>query len=578
MIAPSLCSTNPRVRARSSLFSLVVTIALVAPSARAQDPSGDPSGGGGGSAAPQSGLSSGGGGMSQSASSSSSGAGGGGFGPDQLFGLKPSQSPRVLSLDDALSRGESMSFDLRIAEEKVRQQEAQVRRAWSAMLPQVSLGANYSYNYPEQTVAFGSTEQNQQQALLYDSIAGVVEQSAALQQDPNERAASLERAEQLRGVARQLESAKAQEIVVQPAHVVNGNVTVSMPIFNGRALPLLQNAYSAVDLVQHANKQARAGLLHAIARAYYGASTTKRLVSIAERQLESSKLHRDAIKDRVELGVATPLALDRAELDVIRAEQQVLTAKNAYQSAVGGLGQIIGEEESFDIEEPALMRTIEQEGSEDELISRALSSRPDLMVQRSSLEIADRGRTDAWMMFMPSVGLVASGRYTSNTSGFTNQPFTGVVQLNASVPLYDGGARYAALKESGSRVREELLKVRQIEARIIGQVRGNVADIAVKRLALATAQHGVAIAQKTHANARDLYELGVATSLDVIDANFALFVAEMDLARAELELEQARVGLSYVLGEFPVATSAVPMRITDDEESKARERMDGLPN
>jgi outer membrane protein TolC len=565
------------IRFSSSLPHALVLVALAAQPAFAQDPSQDPSGGGGGAPA-SSGGGSGGfsqGGASSSSSSSSSSAGGG-FSPDQIFGLKPSSTTRVITLEQALERGETMSFDLRIAAEKVKQQEAQVRRAWAALLPQVSVGGNYSYNYPEQTVAFGSVEQNQQQALLYDSIAGVVDQSAAFETDPVKRAEAQERAEQLRGVARALESAKPQDIVVQPAHVVNGNVTASMPIFNGRAVPLLQNAYEAVDLVEHANKQARAGLLHGITRSYYGAATMKRLVEIAMRQVDSAKVHRDAIRDRVELGVATPLSLDRAELEVIRAEQQVLTAQNSYNTMLGGLGQLIGEDEAFDIELPSAMRSVELEGSEEDLVARALSSRPDLMVQKSALLIADRGRTDAWMMFMPTVGLVASGRYTSNTSGFTSQPFTGTVTLNASVPIYDGGSRYAALRESASRVREELLKVRQIEYRIVGQVRGNIADIAVKRLSLQTAQHAVEIARKTHDNARNLYELGVATSLDVIDANFALFVAEMDLARAELELEQSRVGLAYVLGEFPIATGFAPAVLSDDEEQKARERMDAL--
>jgi hypothetical protein len=50
----------------------------------------------------------------------------------------------------------------------------------------------------------------------------------------------------------------------------------------------------------------------------------------------------------------------------------------------------------------------------------------------------------------------------------------------------------------------------------------------------------------------------------------------MDLARAELELEQARVGLAYVLGEFPVSTGSVPAVLSTEEATRARERMDAL--
>jgi outer membrane protein len=180
------------------------------------------------------------------------------------------------------------------------------------------------------------------------------------------------------------------------------------------------------------------------------------------------------------------------------------------------------------------------------------------------------------MMFLPSVGLTAQGRWTSNTSGFVALPFTGAVILQASVPIYDGGTRYAALKESGSKIREELLKVRQLERKIAGQVRGNIADIAVKRQALITSRQSVELSQKTAENAANLYELGMATSLDVIDANLAVFLAEIDLARAELDLEQARLSLTYILGEMPMPTDVTPAELTNEEIDLARERMDAI--
>jgi outer membrane protein len=572
--APSLLSTP------SGVALLVLSVAAAAPAwgqGMGAPMGGAPSAGAptGASAGAQSGGGFSGGGAGTSASSGSASASAGG-GPDSLFGLKASDNPRVVTLEDAVRITTEKNYDLRIASERIVQSEANVRRAWAALLPQVSLGGSYTFNYPEQRASFGSDEQTRQQALLYRSLANITDQTSVLNSDPQAQAAAQEQAAALRGVATTLENSKAQDIVINPYHVLGANVSVTLPIFNGRALPLLQNAYEAVDLAKLGGDQAAIALAHAVARAYYATVTTEKFVVIAERQLQNSMKHRDATRDRVELGIATPLALQRAELDVLRAEQNVIASKNGMATALGALGNLMDTDESFVVAAPPNLPSVELEADEDGLIQRALDARPDLKVQKGSLAIADRNRLDAWMMFLPSVGLTAQGRWTSNTSGFVALPFTGAVILQASVPIYDGGTRYAALKESGSKIREELLKVRQLERKIAGQVRGNIADIAVKRQALITSRQSVELSQKTAENAANLYELGMATSLDVIDANLAVFLAEIDLARAELDLEQARLSLTYILGEMPMPTDVTPAELTNEEIDLARERMDAI--
>ena len=97
------------------------------------------------------------------------------------------------------------------------------------VLPQLSLGANYTFNTPEQTAKFGSEEQLQQQALLFRSLGDLTAQSAALTPDPRQRQAALERAAQLGAAADQIERQEVTEFVIQPAHVVDGALTFAMP-------------------------------------------------------------------------------------------------------------------------------------------------------------------------------------------------------------------------------------------------------------------------------------------------------------------------------------------------------------
>jgi outer membrane protein len=430
-------------------------------------------------------------------------------------------------------------------------------------------------------VEFVDEDQLQQQALLYRSLADLTEATSTLSSDRRQQQSSQERAEELRAVAIELENTEAESIVVQPAHALTGEVSVRFPIFNGRSIPLLLNAYDGVRLTKAATKQVQAALLYSVARTYYTASSAQKMKVLAHKQRQNALAHQRTVEERVELGVATRLSLQRAKLNVVRAKQSARDINHGYHMTLGALGALMGSDTAFQIVEPTAMASVEEAFSEEELLQRAFRNRPELYVQKLSLILADRGRTDAWMMFMPSLALVGRGRYNSNTSGFTSQPLTGSVMVTASVPIYDGGERYAALRESASRVREELLKSKELQLRIGQEVRGALQEVNVKKEALASSGQSVLLARETTQNAKNLYELGLATSLDVIDADLAVFFAELEEVQAQFSLEQTRIRLAYVLGEYPALLELdIPSRgreLSTQEGAQARKQNESLP-
>jgi len=542
--------------AMTTSLTLLCMVLLVAPAA-AQAPGGS---GGGGSGSSAVGSASSAGAASTSLSSggttaSAAGQGGGGaMGPDSLYGLIPVDEPPTLSLDQVFNEVARSNPDLRMAQEQLRQQEIGIKQAWSSLLPQISAGGSYTYGFPEQTMDFFDPEQSAQQALLYRSQADMVERSAVAIPDPTEQQAALAQAAALRDVADQMENAEGEPIVVSPAHQFGANLQVVVPLFNGRAIPLIQSAYDVADLTEISSQQARAALLFSAARLYYGAVSAQKLVEIAEGSVASAQQHLDSVQQRVELGELTPLTLQRAELDLVQAQQQLRVARSSMAQARGTLGNLMDRDEEFAIAAPPPVPAVEAEGAVEILIERALSARPELAARQTSLRLAERQQLDAWMRFAPSLSLVAQGNYTSNTSGFMSEPYSGTVSVQASIPIFDGGSRFAKLEEAESKIREASIDLSQTERSIRRQVRGNVADIEVKREALEASRRSLELSQASLASTVKVFELGEATSLDVIDARLVAFNSEVDLSRAELDLEQARLGLAYMLGEFHPAS------------------------
>lgn len=501
-------------------------------------------------------------------------------GQGRAQGLRPSAAPATITLEQAFTLAAQRSFDLRIAFAGVDEAEARVQQAWSVLLPHVTLGGGYTYSFPSSKFSLGDPAQFRQQALLFNTLADQTAAQAAQIPDPAQQRAALERAEELRATALEIERSKVSEIEIQPAHAIDGQLQIQVPLFNGRALPLLQNAYSGVDLTRLATRRARAEIIWGVARAYYQTAAARRILGIAEQQVDSARGHRDLTKQRADAGVLTPLALQRAELELARADQQRRGAAGALALAKAALGSLIGTVEEFEIVEPPPVPAVEAPGSAtatDELVARAFNARDDLRVQREALLIADRNRTDAWMRFLPTIALVGTGRATTNTGGLVSNPFTGSVALQAQLPLFDGGQTLGVLAETDAQRRQQLLRVGQAEEQIEREVRGAVNELALKRDAVETADRVAALARAQKENVDVLFAEGAATSLDVADAHLGAFSAEVEAARARFDLETARLGLAFATGELRPVDDVDPAPLAEAEADAARARVEGLP-
>ena len=67
---------------------------------------------------------------------------------------------------------------------------------------------------------------------------------------------------------------------------------------------------------------------------------------------------------------------------------------------------------------------------------------------------------------------------------------------------------------------------------------------------LANAQRELELAQKTFKMASELYDAGVADSLEMVDSHTALYMAELNAAREKLDYNYSILNLQLATGQF----------------------------
>ncbi len=323
-----------------------------------------------------------------------------------------------------------------------------------------------------------------------------------------------------------------------------GWLTLTAPVFDASSILSTINSYASIRQARASLNASEHDTLMQVGRAFYQAYLQSRLVKVTQSQLERARAEEQSMARRVDAGHSASLDLQRAKLVTVRAVERLQRDQVAYKLALGNLGFLIHQKTEFDLAAPSLLTEIEQQASVEEFEQRAEKNRPDLKVRRIAFEIAHRARLTGWLQFFPRLELASDLR--GPFGGFASD-----VSLQLRIPLYDGGARYGVIRETAARRQQELLLLRQKERGTVLEVRGALTDIELKKQFLTTEKSALELAQAVLKSSKNLYQVGHATSLDLMTAETQLSRAENDFEKATLNLEVSRLNMIYTLGELP---------------------------
>jgi outer membrane protein len=198
-------------------------------------------------------------------------------------------------------------------------------------------------------------------------------------------------------------------------------------------------------------------LVSQVTFAYLEVLRQQEAVRLSEQQLENSSFNLRLAQGRLEVGAATPIDVGQAEVQVGRSEVAVLQSENALATARMRLMQQLG----VPVDQSAVLATefvIEEPGWElEDLYSQALGLNPGLEARRYRKAAADVGVSSARGAYYPSLSISTGwsgfSREASNTDLQLAQAQAGVAgqvsQCNATNELFSRLADPLPLQDCG---------------------------------------------------------------------------------------------------------------------------------
>ncbi len=326
------------------------------------------------------------------------------------------------------------------------------------------------------------------------------------------------------------------------------------PVYTSGRSDALERAAQAEALATGADLEVvRLDLRLEVARAYWALVTARDTVRVLEAALATADRSLADVRNRVEAGLLPPNDVSRSEAQRARQELLLIEARGRVESLIVDLDRLLGLPDGTPIETTEGLETPAPPARDAEaLVDEALKLRPELAALAGRTQAVEERITAIAAAKKPFVA-VGSGVDWANPNPriFPRQDKwqeSWDASVNVSWLLFDSGRNAAERTEARFQITALNERRAETETQIRADVQKQLIELRSTQAALAPARLGVTAALETQRVVGDRFEAGVATTIDVLDAQLALLQAELDRTRvlADLRLSEAR--LARVLG------------------------------
>ncbi|MBI5533751.1 MAG: TolC family protein [Deltaproteobacteria bacterium] len=421
----------------------------------------------------------------------------------------PEAQERVGSWTDALTYLRARSTNLQLALLDVVRAEAQTRVALAGALPTITGTANVTENL------LRSTQTSYDLSPVFQTPPG--------QPTP-------------------------VSVTIPTATTYGGTISLTQPVLALRAWHAMGTAEAAVQAARMGVEDRKRTIALATASSIISVVTAERVADVNRVGLRAALERLQLTRRRAQLGAGNQLDVLRAEQDAAQARSSIVQGDDALLRAREGLGLALGVGYPVGVQRAISLDDLEATARRTCTTTNQVDSRADIRAARKQVELGERGIKDVWLQFAPTVNLVSRTDFYSEQLANARHVTWSVAGV-LTVPLWDGGARYGLLRDATAQRDQARVRLEASRRTALIDVVQAKRAVEVTESQLQVARQTRDLAKQQERLARISFEIGKATSFELVDAGRQLRSAEINLAVAEFNVVQARIAAYLALAE-----------------------------
>ncbi len=349
------------------------------------------------------------------------------------------------------------------------------------------------------------------------------------------------------------------------SRLVTSNIGVRQSLYRGgQTKNAIRSADIRVDAGLESLRATENRILLAVVAAYLDVQRDQAEVELTRLQVRVLEEQLRASRDRFAVG-------DLTRTDVAQSEARLATAMS---SSIAARARLTASREAYRRVVGRMPGTLEPlpplpvlPGTAAQALDRALANSPVIRMARLEEKAARTDIAAAKGARLPALDATASVGYTNfrgtanGTAGLRTSgiDYTQNVGLQLTVPLYQGGAVGARIRQAEARQSQALASISVIEREEIERTQNAYEQVEAARALIRAAQSAVDSSRLALEGVRTENQVGTRTVLDVLNAEQEALNAEVSLIRARRDEYVAAYALLAAMGDVEASRLDLPV-------------------
>lgn len=329
-------------------------------------------------------------------------------------------------------------------------------------------------------------------------------------------------------------------------------VTLSQLITDlGRTHNLVENSSLQAQASRKDYQATRYDVILNVDQAYYQVLLAEQLVTVAQQTVKARQTVVDQISELTKNKLKSQVDVSFAEVNLADAKLMLLRAQDRLQSAYATLGQALGTQQDVHYqltEEPMPPNPPDPQP----LIAQAFQNRPELASSRLQTEAAQKFVNAERDLKRPTVSLSGVGGVLpyinpGDANAGIDKTYEAVA-INVQIPIFNGFLFTARRQAAEYQLQATQQHTRDLQDRIARDVRTAYEGAKTSFEAIAATEQLLNQASLALNLAQGRYDLGLASIVELTQAQLGQTSAQVQNLNAKYEYQDAYAVLQYTLG------------------------------
>lgn len=332
------------------------------------------------------------------------------------------------------------------------------------------------------------------------------------------------------------------------------SVAMTQTLYNGgRTGNTVRQAESTILQSRETLRLSEQQTLLNAATAYMNVLRDTAILELQNNNVQVLKEQLNQTQNRFQVGEVTRTDVAQSEASLAQGQASAVTARFNLQNSMASYRQYIGDQprnlEPARPVEPLLPRSL------DAAIVLGQKNHPQIQAALHAVDVAALAVTVQEGALLPTLTATGTATVNREPSGFPNyqsKVFTAVASL--SVPLYEGGATYAAIRQAKEQLGQARLNADLQRESIRSLTTSAWGSFETSKLTILSYQAQVRANEIALNGVREEAKVGQRTTLDVLNAQQTLLSARVNLVTAQRDQVVFSYNLLSATGQLSAAT------------------------